>query len=190
MLRLVGPFFQVSAPTFPTLRLHINGESQEERIMKTGKKSKTEKHVSDVEAGLMQPAEQATTEVSVSDPGPAAVEMPTTPEMQTDKAPKVKDSGPTQREAVYQEVLRVMQDEQIPYDPALPVKPLLNEVQLKRVQAGVVAGFLAGKVPMKQTESNQKKLGDVKLLELYVIGLTNNWLKRDRRLNGKGDPKA
>lgn len=140
--------------------------------MKSAKKNKKEKYLNEVESTI-----ESTSVGSSENQG-------------GENDSGQKDTGPTQREAVYEEIMRVMQDNQIPYDPTQPVKPLLNEEMTKTICSELVSRFLSGAITLKPTESNQKKLSDVKLMELYVVGLVNNWLKRDRRLNGKGEAKA
>lgn len=92
--------------------------------------------------------------------------------------------GVTQREAVFIEVTRVVREEKIPVSEKQPVKPLLNETHIKKICAALVAGFQAKKFALKDTEANKQKLADPKVMELYCIGLLNNWLRRDPRLNG------
>lgn len=106
------------------------------------------------------------------------------------KTPAVTESQlPTQREAVYTEVMRIVRDEKINVGANQPIKPLLNETHVKKICAALVAGFKAKKIALKETESNKKKLIDDKVMELYCLGLLNNWLRRDKRLNGVGTTK-
>ena len=100
------------------------------------------------------------------------------------KTPKQESQGVTQREAVFIEVMRVIREEKIPVSEKQPVKPLLNETHFKKICAALVAGFQAKKFALKDTEANKQKLADPKVMELYCIGLLNNWLRRDPRLNG------
>jgi CMP-N-acetylneuraminic acid synthetase len=100
------------------------------------------------------------------------------------KSPKAESQGMTQREAVFVEVMRTIRDEKIVFTDGQSVKPLLNETQIKRICAALVASFQSKKVILKDTESNNQKLKDSKLMELYCLGLLNNWLRRDARLNG------
>lgn len=105
-------------------------------------------------------------------------------------AEKKQDSqGLTQREAVYIEVMRVVREEKIAVADKKPVKPLLNDTHIKKICVALVAGFQAKKIALKDTESNKKKLSDAKAMELYSLGLLNNWLRRDNRLNGVGIQK-
>jgi hypothetical protein len=102
---------------------------------------------------------------------------------------KQESPGLTQREAVYMEVMRVVREEKIAVAEKQPIKTLLNETQIKKICMALVAGFHAKKITLKDTESNKKKLSDVKAMELYSLGLLNNWLRRDNRLNGVGIQK-
>jgi len=97
---------------------------------------------------------------------------------------KTESPLPTQREAVYLEVMRLVRDEKIVVADKQPMKPLLNETHIKKICLALVNGFQAKKIALKDTESNKKKLADAKAMELYCLGLLNNWLRRDKRLNG------
>lgn len=101
-----------------------------------------------------------------------------------EKPRKQETQGLTQREAVYIEVMRVIREEKIAVADKQPVKPLLNDTHIKKICTALVAGFQAKKIVLKETEANKKKLADAKVMELYCVGLLNNWLRRDPRLNG------
>ncbi len=108
---------------------------------------------------------------------------------QGDLATPRADSKPsgdvlTQREAVYVEVMRVVREEKIAVGEGQAVKPLLSEPQIKKICSALVVGFQAKKIALKDTPSNKQKLADPKLMDLYCLGLLNNWLRRDKRLNG------
>jgi hypothetical protein len=103
--------------------------------------------------------------------------------------PKPERSNLTQREAVFQEIAHVLKEDKISFDGGT-VKPHLNEERLKRVYDALVKGFMAKRISLKDNENNQKKLTEAALLRTYVIGLCNNWLRRDPRLNGKGTKKV
>jgi cold shock CspA family protein len=100
------------------------------------------------------------------------------------KSPKAESQGMTQREAVFIEIMRVIREEKIALTEGQAVKSLLNEAQIKKICAALVASFQAKKVALKDTEANKQKLTDSKLMGLYCLGLLNNWLRRDARLNG------
>jgi hypothetical protein len=109
--------------------------------------------------------------------------------------PQVKDTklvstGLSQREAVYQEIMRVLKDDKVNFDGATQVKAHLNEARMKKVSEAIALGFKAGKIQLKQTPGNQKKLSEPSLLNAYVSGLVNNWIRRDSRLNGKPATKS
>lgn len=108
------------------------------------------------------------------------------------KAPAKPTAAPlaiTQREAVYAEVMRVVREEKIVVADRQAVKPLLNETHIKKICMSLVVGFQGKKIALKETEANKKKLGDTKLMELYCLGLLNNWLRRDKRMNGAQSQK-
>lgn len=101
------------------------------------------------------------------------------------KAPSKPDAqGITQREAVYIEVMRVIRENKIVVAEGQAVKPLLSETHIKNICAALVAGFQAKKIALKDTEANKQKLADAKQMGLYCLGLLNNWIRRDKRLNG------
>ena len=102
---------------------------------------------------------------------------------------KQEAQGLTQREAVFIEVMRLIREEKILVADKHAVKPLLNETHIKKICTALVAGFQTKKIALKDTDSNRQKLADVKSMELYCLGLLNNWLRRDKRLNGVGEVK-
>lgn len=102
---------------------------------------------------------------------------------------KQEPQGLTQREAVFIEVMRLIREEKIAVADKQAVKPLLNETHIKKICTALVAGFQAKKIALKDTEANRQKLADAKVMELYCLGLLNNWLRRDKRLNGVGEAK-
>ncbi len=118
------------------------------------------------------------------------VEAPKAESKAEPKATKPEVQGITQREAVYIEVMRLIREEKIVVVEKQAVKPLLNETHVKKICVALVAGFQAKKIALKDTESNKQKLADTKLMELYCLGLLNNWLRRDKRLNGTLDSKS
>lgn len=112
-----------------------------------------------------------------------------TPASPTAPAAKKESQGMTQREAVYVEVMRLIREEKIVVAEKQAIKPLLKEAHLKRICAALAVGFQAKKIALKDTESNRAKLADTKVMELYCLGLLNNWFRRDKRLNGTGVEK-
>ena len=105
------------------------------------------------------------------------------------KSSKSESQGITQREAVFVEVMRAIREEKIIFTDGQAVKPLLNETHIKRICAALVASFQSKKIALKETEANKQKLTDSKLMGLYCLGLLNNWLRRDARLNGTVNTK-
>ena len=78
----------------------------------------------------------------------------------------------TQGEAVFQAVQQVMGDlDGSKYDP--------NKEQLKQIHEVVVTMFLSG-------VTVHSKTSDEAQIRKYVPGLVNNWLRKDKRLNGGG----
>lgn len=108
---------------------------------------------------------------------------------QNDSKTSAQSQVLTQREAVYIEVMRIAREEKINVIANQPIKPLLSEMHVKKICTALVIGFKAKKIALKETESNKKKLSDEKVMELYCLGLLNNWLRRDKRLNGAGTTK-
>lgn len=95
----------------------------------------------------------------------------------------------TQREAVYLEVMKIVREEKIVVTESQAFKAILNENQLKKIYSGLMEGFRNSKIALKATVGNKQKLADSKKLEVYVIGLVNNWMRRDKRLNGTMNSK-
>lgn len=106
------------------------------------------------------------------------------------KEAKSESGLPTQREAVYGEVMRVLKEDKVTFDGTSSVKPHLTEERLKRIYEGLAQGFRAKKIALKDTPSNQKKIAESNLLQAYIVGLVNNWLRRDSRLSGKPAKKS
>ena len=77
----------------------------------------------------------------------------------------------TQGEAVFQAVKSVMGELDGKYEP--------NKTQLLEIHEAVVTMFLTG-------ITAHSKSGDEVTIRKYVPGLTNNWLRKDSRLNGGG----
>lgn len=90
----------------------------------------------------------------------------------------------SQREAVFLEVMKVVRDEKIVIGESQSFKSLITENQFKKIYSALMEGFRTSKIALKATDGNKQKLADNKRLEIYVIGLVNNWMRRDKRLNG------
>ncbi|MCX6123578.1 MAG: hypothetical protein NTV34_02335 [Proteobacteria bacterium] len=113
------------------------------------------------------------------------IKKPVTPIGKTSE--EIKKSGSqmiTQREAVFQEVSKILKQEKITSQPKQPAKAVLKDNHMKAIVVAITNGFKSGAIDLKKSESNSKKLSDAKLMESYVVGLINNWLRRDSRLNG------
>jgi len=102
----------------------------------------------------------------------------------TQSKPTIEVKAITQREAVYLEIVKILKQEKISVGPRQQVQTLLNEKHIQAMSKNICAGFKSGSIALKETDANKKKLSDPKLLEKYVAGLINNWLRRDERLNG------
>lgn len=80
-----------------------------------------------------------------------------------------------QKDAVYEAVVTVLGGE-------IKGKVELKEAELKQVHQLVILSFLAGDVELKNAEQR-----DETYIRKYVPGLVNNWLRKDKRLNGDVD---
>ena len=97
---------------------------------------------------------------------------------------KTHQTALTQKEAVYLDVMRIVREEKIVIQDKQTLKSILSDSQVKKICDSLVIGFQQKKITLKETEGNKKKLADSKLLSIYCLGLLNNWLRRDKRLNG------
>lgn len=107
---------------------------------------------------------------------------------QAEKAVAAKPAGNeplTQREGVYVAVMRVLKSKNIEMKKGVAVQTLLTPELREALYKLLAQGFAEKRIALKQTESNQQKMADPKALQVYIIGLVNNWLRRDERLNGK-----
>ena len=116
----------------------------------------------------------------------------TTPAAQaTTTKPKAEDKklkGLSQKDAVFQEVQRVVKAKNITVTKGKSVGELLNKEHRKEIVDALVLGFKSKKYPLKDSEGNRKKLADDALLRVYATGLLKNWLERDKRLqNANGE---
>lgn len=91
----------------------------------------------------------------------------------------------TQREGVYIAVMRTLKSSGIDVKKGVAVHTLLTSEHREAIYKLLAQGFSEKRIALKSTESNQKKISDPKALQVYIIGLVNNWLRRDPRLNGK-----
>lgn len=128
----------------------------------------------------------AVTPVVQLQPSNESIKPATAESAKSGAQPPTQPTIPNQREAVYAEILRVLKEEKVSFDGSANVKTLLTEERLKKVYERLAKGFSERKIALKETASNQKKLAEPKLMQVYIIGLVNNWVKRDPRLNGAG----
>jgi hypothetical protein len=89
-----------------------------------------------------------------------------------------------QREAVYSATINALAESGIKFEKGMNV----NEVMTKDIRTKIVsiveAGFKAGTVTFKDNAGNNEKMSDPSKLRAYVIGLVNNWHRKDKELNG------
>jgi len=90
----------------------------------------------------------------------------------------------SQKEAVYQATLEILDQAKIPMD-GRPVSQVVPKELRKLVTEKVFDMLKQGKVEFKATASNSMKLKDQSKMSAYVSGLISNHWKRDPRLNGK-----
>jgi hypothetical protein len=88
-----------------------------------------------------------------------------------------------QKEAVYLATKEVIGSE---FEDGMNVlEHLVDNTEAKRSIVDIVcSGFEQSKIDLKSTEANTAKTKDPKALRAYVIGLVNNWHRKDTRLNG------
>ena len=82
-----------------------------------------------------------------------------------------------QREAVFTAVV------------AVKGQPNGKRVELTTDERSKVVGlvceaFTEGEVAFKETDANELKMKDPTELKKYVVGLVNNWVRKDKNLNG------
>jgi shikimate kinase len=93
---------------------------------------------------------------------PAAKVTETTKAQPKVEKPEAKESKPvssvmSQREAVYQEIVRVLHEDKVAFDGSASVKALLTDDRLKRVYDGIAQGFRNKKVALKDNANNQNE---------------------------------
>jgi hypothetical protein len=95
-----------------------------------------------------------------------------------------------QKNAVYLAVVNALADAGISFDDGQ--SPSASELLTKENRANVVAvitqGFLSDEIEM--TPEGKAKYDTESKLKSYVSGLTSNWLRKDKRLNGGVDYEA
>lgn len=89
-----------------------------------------------------------------------------------------------QSQAVYEEVVKTLRTNDIPFvEGTSTARDILSKDLRETIVESIKHQLLTGAIALKQTQSNQKKLSDPKLLHNYANGLVSNWLNRDPRLN-------
>jgi len=89
-----------------------------------------------------------------------------------------------QREAVYKATMSVLSDAGINFEKGMNVTSIMTQDLRKRICAIVTSGFKSGVVELKDSPANSEKRSDDSKLNAYVIGLVNNWHRKDKELNG------
>lgn len=95
----------------------------------------------------------------------------------------------SQRDATYAIVVRILQESGIEFTNKRSAKEFLDSTTRKTIYEALEVGLKDGNIFLKPTESNFQKLNDPRALRVYVIGLLNNWIRKDNRLNGSGENK-
>ena len=91
-----------------------------------------------------------------------------------------------QKDAVYAAVVSVLADAGITFEDGMNVGEFIEQDKTLRakIQTIMVTGFKNGDVSFEDTPSNREKMSTPAKLNQYVSGLTSNWLRKDKRLNG------
>lgn len=84
----------------------------------------------------------------------------------------------TQKEAVFQAVSSVLSEANINVSEGSDFAPALTREYRAQVTAILVEGFRSGNIALDKT------FDDDSALRTYCSGLTSNWLRKDKRLNG------
>jgi len=89
-----------------------------------------------------------------------------------------------QREAVYSATINALQESGIKFEKGMDVNKVMTKDIRTKIISIVEAGFKAGTVTFKDNVGNNEKMSDPSKLHAYVIGLVNNWHRKDKELNG------
>jgi len=89
-----------------------------------------------------------------------------------------------QRESVYNAVVTTLKNKGINFEKGDVAATMLSKEDHAQVRNIIKQGFTDGTVEFKSTESNASKLNNPTELNKYVVGLVNNWLRKDPQLNG------
>ncbi len=90
----------------------------------------------------------------------------------------------TQRQAVFNATIKVLEDSNVSYDQGTDVKDVLTADHRTAINAIICEGFVNGTIELKDTPANQDKLSNPSKLKSYVSGLMSNWYRKDKALNG------
>lgn len=101
------------------------------------------------------------------------------------KKAEAKEKGMSQKDAVFQEVQKLVRSKNITVHKGKAVAEFLTKEHRKEIVDALMSGFRNKKYPLKDSEGNRQKLADDKLLRAYTIGLLKNWLERDKRLQNQ-----
>lgn len=85
----------------------------------------------------------------------------------------------SQKEAVYQAVTTILEENNVKFEGKTDVRPLLTSEFRAQVKEVLIASFMAGAI-----ELDASKQGDEKYIKGYVPGLITNHINKDVRLNG------
>lgn len=83
----------------------------------------------------------------------------------------------TQKEAVFNAVTSVLNENNVQVSEGTNVNPLMNKEYRSQVNAILFEGFRNGTVELDRDFTDSELKG-------YVSGLQSNWLRKDKRLNG------
>lgn len=84
----------------------------------------------------------------------------------------------SQKEAVFSAVTSVLSESGVAFEEGSDAAPLLTRELRAQVTSILVEGFRSGTIAL------DKSFEDESALRTYCSGLTSNWLRKDKRLNG------
>ncbi len=91
----------------------------------------------------------------------------------------------SQKQATYEVVMALLEKSGKKLGNGKNAMQLMDTELLYEAKERLMRMFKQGKVRLKETETNEAKLDDDKLLARYVYGLIFNWLRKDERLSSK-----
>ena len=89
-----------------------------------------------------------------------------------------------QREAVYSATLSVLTENGVIFEEGQNVRDVMTDSIRKSIVEVVFQGFKTNSISFKDKDSNAEKLTNDTKLRSYVIGLVNNWHRKDKCFNG------